>query len=84
MTDTSQRNYDASSDLLCLGVRLSDECLSFARAMKELYASDFDWLYFLEKPYKWARQFEVWVEHGRPADDSEPQWDHFALLALAL
>lgn len=31
-----------------------------------------DLLYALEKPWKYAREYEVWVRVGRPCDDSDP------------
>jgi len=69
---------------LLSGWRIPDNCVSFARAMHD-YDHGFDWPYFLEKPYKWAREFAAWTAAGRPIERRDPGWDGFerALDAIA-
>lgn len=80
----SAPGYEAAADRLRLGVRVSDECLAFARAMDELRGGVFDWSHWLEKPYNWSQEFEEWVESDRPTDSSAPQWETFAAAVEAL
>jgi hypothetical protein len=61
-----------------------DEFLQFIRALVETGAlREGGWerysafVYFLEKPWKWAGEYAAWVEAGRPMDDSEPGWEQF-------
>jgi hypothetical protein len=46
--------------------RLDDDLLGFATAMKAAQGDEFDWLYFLDKPQKWAPEYAAWVDSGRP------------------
>lgn len=39
---------------------------------------ELDWPYFLEKPWKWAREYVVWTEWGRPGSDDGAAWEGFA------
>lgn len=59
---------------------IGDHMLMFARALAEAdsFAGKIEnFLYFLEKPWKWAWEFGVWDQKGRPLDDSEPGWQAF-------
>lgn len=59
---------------------IGDEMLTFARALVEADAfagKEDNFLYFLEKPWKWARQLIAWHQAGRPLDASEAGWDLF-------
>lgn len=59
---------------------LDDISLQFVRALAEADAFNGDIsnvLYFLDKPWKWAKEYAVWGANGRPNDDSEPGWEAF-------
>jgi len=32
---------------------------------------------YFESPRKWSREYEVWVEQGRPTDPREDGWDEW-------
>lgn len=49
---------------------IGDDHLGFARAMDELQGQGFDVYYYLEKPYKWAREYQAWVNAGFPRSGS--------------
>ena len=62
----------------------ADEFLQFIRALVEAdlletdVRGDFgEFIYFLEKPWKWAGAFVAWDTAGRPLDDSEQGWQAF-------
>lgn len=69
---------DARHDLGDLGGRVPEELVAFGRALE--LASEglepLDWPSFLEKPWKWAREYRAWVELDRPNDD-ERNWSRF-------
>jgi hypothetical protein len=67
---------DAETELRLLNI--PDDVLGFCRAMFEAEAEGFDWLYFLEKPWKWAAEFAGWVSAGKPIDASHPNFDQWA------
>ena len=57
-----------------------DFFLQFIRALVEADAIDTgEFVYFLEKPWKWADAFAAWDAFGRPLDHSMPGWDSFLL-----
>ena len=45
--------------------------VAFARALEGFYPMSFDWPYFLEKPWKYAREYAAWMNHDcpNPGDD---------------
>lgn len=62
----------------------ADEFLQFIRALVEgdLLETDVrgdmgEFVYFLEKPWKWADAFVAWDAAGRPLDASEAGWEQF-------
>lgn len=57
--------------------RIPDTCTSFARAMLEIYP-DWDVLYYLEKPWKWAPEMAAWAANGKPTAAGEPGFMKFA------
>lgn len=51
---------------------------SFARAV--VFSNIESVLYFFEKPYKWQKEFDKWIELGQPtsvADDNWEAWQDF-------
>lgn len=70
-------NRDEAGRIL-QGFAPPDEFLQFIRALVEADVIDPDeFVYFLEKPWKWADAFVAWNEAGRPLDDSESGWGKF-------
>jgi len=51
--------------------------IGLGRALVEL-DGELDWPYFLEKPYKWAREYVAWLDHDRPDTGDGAAWDSFA------
>lgn len=51
--------------------------VSFAHVLEELDGS-LDWPYFMEKPYKWGREYVAWSDHGRPTSSDGAAWEAFA------
>jgi hypothetical protein len=60
-----------------------DDVLSFARAMRLVQGQDFDLIYFLEKPWEWAREFGLWDDCGRPMADDTTSLETFGALTDA-
>lgn len=56
-------------------LRPAGELVSFGRALAAGDAA-FDWPYFLDKPWKWEREYAAWVELDRPGPD-EAAWSTF-------
>ncbi len=47
------------------------ECVAFVRVMED-WSGDFDTADFLEKPWKWAREFAIWADaEERELSDEE-------------
>ncbi len=53
-----------------------DDGLRFLRALLAVQP-DLDWIYLLEKPWKWQREYELWQEHGRPTDPAADTFNVF-------
>lgn len=51
--------------------------IALGRAIAEL-DGELDWPYFLEKPWKWAREYVAWCDHGRPDTGDGAAWEAFA------
>ena len=58
---------DGEAELARL-LQVPDVVLNFARAMFEADGENFEWLDFLEKPWKWGREYARWCDAGKPAD----------------
>lgn len=53
-------------------VRVSDDILGFLDAMTNGdYMDARDVLLFLEKPWKWADEYVLWLNNGKPLDHDE-------------
>jgi hypothetical protein len=59
------------------GFAVPDRILCFCRAMKEATLDEFDWLYFLEKPWKWESEYGTWQIAGQPQDPEDAGWAQF-------
>jgi hypothetical protein len=58
-------------------IQLSDDGLGFARAITDAVGLDCDaLLYLLEKPWKYADEWSLWLELDRP-QDGDARWDEF-------
>lgn len=65
------------------GMQCSGELINFARALDDSIGG-LDWPHFLGKPWKWAGEYRVWVDHGKPLDGDGAAWDRFAESVQAL
>jgi hypothetical protein len=63
-------------------VQVADPALGFARAMHNLHGSDFELLYFLEKPWKWQDEYERWCSAGMPSSSDAETWEAWAVAEL--
>lgn len=66
---------DLATSILRTQARLiTGDFLSFAQALDTAGAlpDGNAWLTFIEKPWKWARAYSVWVDTGFPMGDRDP------------
>lgn len=72
------KTYEARAQLQDIAANVPDELLNFAKAMNSADhgpAID-EWPYFLSKPWKWADEYAIWCDCGRP-QAGEPSFDRF-------
>lgn len=52
---------------------------AFARVLVDSDAvqSAHDLLYFYEKPWKWDREYDLWIESGKPTTEDAEGWEAF-------
>lgn len=68
---------EASAQLLSvMSQRVPDKLIQFGRALQDADALVDGWPYFLEKPWKWAAEFDTWVALDSPQVD-DATWDAF-------
>jgi len=69
---------DLASDLLKqMGQRVPSKLIDFGRALDSwLSTGEFEWPYFLDKPYKWSAEYAAWANADYP-QEHEVGWEEF-------
>ena len=59
--------------------RVPSNLIDFGRALDSWLggANEFEWAYFLEKPWKWAGEYALWANLNYPQDGDGQSWDEF-------
>ena len=61
-----------------MGMRVPSKLIDFGRALETyLIGADFEWHYFLSKPYKWSAEYVAWAALDYPQEGDEG-WHDFA------
>ncbi len=58
-----------------------DDMLGFVRMMRDWQGTDFDYVYWLEKPWKWERELAVWLSAGKPDIEELDSGEYDAFVA---
>jgi hypothetical protein len=61
-----------------MGTRVPSKLIDFGRALETYFVSgDFEWHYFLSKPYKWADDYAAWanVDYPQEGDEGWPEFE---------
>ena len=72
---TAERIENAERELARSGP--TGHLIGLGRTLVEL-DGELDWPYFLEKPWKYAREYLAWTDHGRPDTGDGLAWEAFA------
>lgn len=57
---------------------VDETLIAFVRCMTEGNLTADEWWYLLEKPHKWAAEYDLWVDAGKPTDPNDPAFHAFA------
>jgi hypothetical protein len=70
---------DLATELLKrMGNRVPSKLIDFGRALETYLAgsADFEWRYFLDKPWKWSEEYVAWANADYPQEGDEG-WEDF-------
>jgi hypothetical protein len=75
---------DPHEHLKDLSRAVPNELIQFGRAVNDAGLCVDGWPYFLERSEKWAGEYTLWVNAGRPSEGDGEAWERFCVGAESL